>query len=143
MVKGLLQLVGDICNEYRNVILAGGDFDMPNILWDLVEETTSANEIAFIELLNYLSQLNSRATREHCVLDLILTTVANLVNFYDTLTPKESEIFTDNITLLFDILLSPKSLSKISRRVYDYRRGDFKALRSSLLYLCYIKFDIR
>lgn len=99
---------------------------MPNILWDLVEETTGANEIAFIELLNYLSQLNSKATREHSALDLILTTVANLVNIYDTLTPKESEIFTDNITLLFDI---------ISRRVYDYRRGDFKALRSSLLYL--------
>ena len=49
--------------------------------------------------------------------------------------PKETGIFTDHSTLEFDILLSPKSPSKISRRVYDYGRGDFNALRSPLLNL--------
>lgn len=39
-------LLADVRNGYRNIVLAG-DFNMQNILWDLVQKTT--NKIAFIE----------------------------------------------------------------------------------------------
>jgi hypothetical protein len=50
--------------------------------------------------------------------------------------PKSSstqiEIFTDHNVINFELLFHPKRAPKIQRTVYDYRRGDFTALRSAL-----------
>ena len=45
-----------ICDLYENIIIAG-DFNLPNIHWDTMENTTGVNELVFVRLLNdhYLS----------------------------------------------------------------------------------------
>ena len=107
---------------------------MPHISWNSPENTTGANEIPFLELMNdyFLSQLNNKPTRRNNVLDLVLTNVPNLVNIHEVLSPTEAEVFTHHNIILFDVLISPKSPVNMNRTVYDYQRGNFDALRSSL-----------
>ena len=51
------------------------------------------------------------------------------------MSPAEAEIFTDHSVINFDLLVHPKHLPRINRTVYDYRQGDFTALRSALDFL--------
>ena len=125
--------LNDVCSCYENIILVG-DFNMPHISWNSPENTTGAIEISFLDLMNdyFLSQLNNKPTRRNNVLDLVLTNVPNLVNIHEVLSPTEAEVFTDHNIILFDVLISPKSPVNMNRTVYDYQRGNFDALRSSL-----------
>ena len=78
----------------------------------------------------FLSQLNNKPTRRNNVLDLVLTDVLNLVNIpHEVLSLTEAEVFTDHNIILLDVLISPMNTN---RTVYDYQRGNFDALRSSL-----------
>lgn len=49
-----------ICDLYENIIMAG-DFNLPNIHWDMMENTSGANELVFVGLLNdhYISRGNN------------------------------------------------------------------------------------
>ena len=125
--------LNDVCSCYENIILVG-DFNMPHISWNSPENTTGAIEISFLDLMNdyFLSQLNNKPTRRNNVLDLVLTNVPNLVNIHEVLSPTEAEAFTDHNIILFDVLISPKSPVNMNRTVFDYQRGNFDALRSSL-----------
>ena len=80
-------------------------------------------------------QFNNTATRENNILDLVITNISELVNISEVLSPAEAEIFTDHSVINFDLLVHPKRLPRINRTVYDYRRGDFTALRSALVSL--------
>jgi hypothetical protein len=106
-------------------------FNLPQISWNSPEQTTGFSENAFIELLNdyFMVQLNNTATRENNVLDLVITNIPELVKISEILSPAEADIFTDHS---FDLFVHPKRLPKTNRTVYDYRRGDFTALRSAL-----------
>ena len=65
-----------ICNQYENVVIAG-DFNLPNINWETMENTTGVNELFFVQMLNdhYLSQLNHTPSRGNNILDLVITNV--------------------------------------------------------------------
>ena len=99
--------------------------------------TAGCSENAFIELLNdhFMVQFNNTATRENNILDLVITNISELVNISEVLSPAEAEIFTDHSVINFDLLVHPKRLPRINKTVYDYRRGDFTALRSALVSL--------
>ena len=124
---------GNICASHQHVVLAG-DFNRPQISWSSPEKTTGCSENAFIELLNdhFMVQLNNTEIRENNILDLVITNIPELVNISEVLSLAEAEIFTDHSVINFDLLVHPKRLPRINRTVYDYRRGDFTALRSAL-----------
>ena len=114
--------------------MLAGKFNLSQISWSYPEKTTGCFENAFIELLNdhFMVQLNNTATGENNILDLVITNIPELVNISKVLSPAEAEIFTDHSVINFDLLVHPKHLPRINRTVYDYRRGDFTALRSAL-----------
>jgi hypothetical protein len=125
--------LGGVCSNHANIVLAG-DFNLPQISWNSPETTTGVSESTFIELLHdyFLVQLNNTATRGDNILDLVITNIPDLVKVCDVWSPAEAEIFTDHNVINFELLFHPKRAPKIQRTVYDYRRGDFTALRSAL-----------
>ena len=50
----------------------------------------------------------------------------------EVLEPTEAEMFTDNCIVSFELSSAVKAPPKLRRFVYDYARGDFDGLRSSL-----------
>lgn len=54
-----------------------GDFNYPKISWDNSDTSRGVNEQAFVEALHnhYLTQIQRKATRGTCVLDLVITSV--------------------------------------------------------------------
>jgi hypothetical protein len=48
------------------------------------------------------------------------------------LLPKESGIVTDHNCIVFHVKAKIKVPTKLNRHVYDYQKGDFKGLRSTL-----------
>ena len=70
-----------ICDQYENVVIAG-DFNLPNINWVTMENTTGVNELFFVQMLNghYLSQLNHTPSRGNNILDFVITNVPDNVN---------------------------------------------------------------
>ena len=136
-IKRFNSFLGNICPSHQHIVLAG-DFNLPQlqISWSYPEKTTGCSENAFIELLNdhFMVQLNNTATRENNILDLVITNIPELVNISEVLFPAEAEIFTDHSVINFDLLVHPKRLYQelTGRYNYDYRRGDFTALRSAL-----------
>ena len=126
-------LLGNICQNYQHIVLAG-DFNLPQISCNLPDTTRGVIGNTFMELLNdYLMvQLNNTATRGNNILDLVVTNTPDLVKINGVLSPSEADIFTDHNIINFNLSISPKHLPKINRTVYDYRNGNFTALKSSL-----------
>ena len=67
------------------------------------------------------------------VLDIVISSVPEEVTITEVLKPDEAEIFNDHRVVVFELAISIKALPKSQRFVYDYRKGDFDGLRSSLL----------
>ena len=121
------------CATYHNVLLCG-DLNFPNIPWYSPELATSADEVQFTEILNdyYLSQLNLVPTQVNHVLDLVITNVPNQVHNMSVLSPVQSGLKTDHAVVTFDVQMAIRAAPKIKRTVFDYGRGDFDGLRSTL-----------
>ena len=130
MFKTYLQT---ICDLYENIIIAG-DFNLPNIHWDTMENTTGANELVFVRLLNdhYLSQLNNTPTRGNNILNLVITNTPDHVSLTQILSPEETSMFTDHHTISFDFSAFLKQSRKSARTIYDYKKGDMDALFAAL-----------
>ena len=126
-------LLGNICQNYQHIVLAG-DFNFPQISCNSPDTTRGVIGNTFMELLNdyFMVQLNNTATRGNNILDLVVTNTPDLVKINGVLSPSEADIFTDHNIINFDLSISPKHLPKIDRTVYDYRNGNFTALKSSL-----------
>lgn len=126
-------LLSQICDRYENMLICG-DINYPNISWDHPERTTGADELQFMDLLGdyFLSQIVTSPTRGNNVLDLVLTSVPDLVELESILQPEEAGLSTDHCTVTFSLKASAKLPNKPNRTVYDYRRGDFIGLRSAL-----------
>jgi hypothetical protein len=122
-----------ICDLYENIIIAG-DFNLPNIHWDTMENTTGVNELVFVRLLNdhYLSQLNNTPTRGNNILDLVITNTPDHVSLTQILSPEETSMFTDHHTISFDFSAFLKQPRKSARTIYDYSKGDMDALCAAL-----------
>lgn len=121
------------CDQYRNVVISG-DFNLPNISWDTIGSTVGANELSFVEILNdhFLSQLNTTPTRGSNVLDLVITSVPELVSVSEILPPEKTEIFTDHCAIMHEFSAYVKAPIKAQRYVYNYDKGDFVGLRAAL-----------
>ena len=93
-----------VCAHYENIIMAG-DFNLPNIHWDTLENTSCVNELVSVELLNdhYLSQLINAPTRGNIILDLVITNMPDLVSLTQILPPEETPTImrTRSISRLF------------------------------------------
>ena len=77
-----------ICDKYENIVIAG-DFNLPNINWVTMENTTGVDELFFVQMLNdhYLSQLNQIPSRGNNILDLVITNVPDNLNLTQMLSP--------------------------------------------------------
>jgi hypothetical protein len=104
------------CYLYKNLVVSG-DFSLPSISWEEIGNITGANELAIVELLNdhFLSQLNTTPTRGGNVLDLVITSVPELVSVTEIMSPDKTAVFTDHSTILYGT--SFPILSKLRQRL--------------------------
>ena len=122
-----------MCDKFDKVMISG-DFNMPHISWNNTGETPSTSN-SFIEALNdhFLTQINSIPTRDNNILDLIITNVPEHVNITDVESPDNTVIFPDHCVLHYKFnafVEIPKTKSQ--RFIYNYKKGNFEGLRSSL-----------
>ena len=78
----------EVCDQFDNMVISG-DFNLPDILWDSIHSASGVNEPAFIETIldHLLTQLNKKPTRGNNILELVITSVPNLVSVTDILSP--------------------------------------------------------
>ena len=100
-----LQYLRDV---YDQIVIAG-DFNLPSIDWNCLENTTGSDELEFTEILNdyFLKQLSVEPTRLNNVLDLIITSSPDRVEVLDIISPNDAGIFTDHAILQFEIKIKP------------------------------------
>ena len=79
-----------------------------------------------------ISQVNHQPTRGNNILDLVITSVPEKVQVDAILLPQESGVITDHNCLIFHFKATVKAPVKLNRFVYDYHKGDFEGLRSTL-----------
>lgn len=108
--KNFLNYTSD---KYKNVIVSG-DLNLPNIPWNSIGNTTSAQELTFIELLNdhFLTQLITVPTRGKNTLDLVITSVPELVSVTEIL--PQTKLQSLQITVLPYMRFQP--LSKLLQK---------------------------
>ena len=125
--------LNQVCDQFDNMVISG-DFNLPNISWELIDSCSGVNELAFIDTLNdhFLSQLNNKPTRGNNILDLVITNVPNLVNVTDVMSPEKAAVFTDHCVVAYEFKAFRKAPLKTTRYVYDYQKGDFEGLRAAL-----------
>ena len=125
--------LADKCSDYANILICG-DFNFPKICWESPELTAGEDEVQFTELLNdhYLTQVNRVPTRGDHILDLVISSVPENVQNMSVLSPSQSKLITDHSAITFDIATPFKARPKIKRTVFDYNRGNFNELRSTL-----------
>ena len=121
------------CDQFNNIVISG-DFNLPSISWDLTLNTSGADEINFVDILNdhFLTSINTMPTRANKTLDLVVTSVLELVTVSEILSPEKSELITDHCTILYEFSEHVKARRRIERFVYNYSAGDFEGLRKAL-----------
>ena len=122
-----------MCDQFKYIVISG-DFNLPNILWDTTPNASGANELNFVDILDdhYLTQVNNIPTRANKILDLVITTVPELVSVSEVFRPDTTEILTDHSTVLHEFSDHIKSRPKVERYVYNYNASDFGALQRAL-----------
>ena len=114
--------------------MISGDFNLPNISWELTLNTSGVNEVNFIDIFNdhFLTQVNSTPTRANKVLDLVITSVPELVTVSEILSPEKGELMTDHCAILHEFSGYVKAQPRTERFVYNYDTGDFEGLLNAL-----------
>jgi hypothetical protein len=122
-----------VCDQFKNVVISG-DFNLPNISWDATLNASGANEVNFVDILDdhYFTQVNTIPTRANQILDLVITTVPELVTVSEVLRSETTEIMTDHSTVLYEFSENIKARPKVERYVCNYNAGDFGGLRCAL-----------
>jgi hypothetical protein len=77
-------------------------------------------------------QLVTSPTRGSNILDLVLTNNEYLVENIETTDDEAVSLKSDHKSIMFDVLLDHKPKFAAKRKIYNYNRGDFVALRESL-----------
>ena len=111
-----------------------GDFNVPNIDWVPVAPTSStrpAELLCAIIAYNSLTQLVDCPTRDHKLLNLVLTNndCASLVNITDNLPS------TDHSTIEVSLPVGIPVQSHCRRTLYNYKKADFDAFREVLSHI--------
>jgi hypothetical protein len=122
-----------VCDQFKNVVISG-DFNLPNISWGATLNASGANKVNFVDILDdhYFTQVNTIPTRANKILDLVITTVPELVTVSEVLRPETTKIMTDHSTVLYEFSENIKAKLKVERYVYNYNVGDFEGLRRAL-----------
>ena len=125
--------LNQVCDRFKYVVMSG-DFNLHNISWDATSNASGANEVNFVDVLDdqYLTQVNTIPTRANKILDIVITTVPELVSVSEVLLPETTEIFTDHSTVLHEFSEHIKARPKVERYVYNYNAGDLEGLRRAL-----------
>ena len=123
-----------IKSNLKDIILLG-DFNFPTIQWingsgfpvTLCETsfTDSLQDHGFLQLV-------TSPTRGSNILDLVLTTNEYLVENIETTDDEAVSLKSDHKSIMFDVLLNHKPKFAAKRKIYNYNKGDFVALRESL-----------
>ena len=111
-----------------------GDFNVPNIDWVPVAPTfytRPAELLCAIIADNSLTQLVDCPTRDHNLLDLVLTNndCVSLVNVTDNLPS------TDHCAIEFSLSVGIPVQSHCQRTLYNYKKADFDAFREVLSHI--------
>lgn len=87
-----------------------------------------------VDILNdhFLTQLNTIPKRGNNILDLVITGIPDQVNVTEVVKAIHADMATDHAIVSFEFQISLKAPPKMNRFIYDYKKGDFKGLRSSL-----------
>jgi len=116
-------------------IIMGGDFNLPDILWDTLEikknpqYTKTLNEKMIDIMQEYnLTQIVHEPTRGSNTLDLFLTTNPDLAE-----PPSVHPGMSDHDVVICNFRLKAKQQRKAPRVVYQVGRGDVDAVRKELL----------
>ena len=113
-----------VSDQFDKVVISG-DFNMPHIPWNTSTGDAPSASNSFIEALNdhFLTQINNIPTR----IDNI-----NIID-NDVETPSNAAVFTDQCVLHYEFNAFVKTAkSKTQRFVYNYKKGVFNGLCSSL-----------
>ena len=119
------------CYQFKKIVIHG-DFNLPNISWNLTFNTSGVNEVNFFDILNdhFLTQINTMSTHANKTQDLVVTSVRELVTVSEILSPEKSELITDHCTILHEFSEHVKARRRSERFVYNYGAGDYEALRN-------------
>ena len=141
-----LEMFGDFLDKIHSNnnfdgIYITGDFNYPNISWDFEDysidtrefpnNTSDSSADQFKCLMDdyFLTQVNNQYTRGNNILDLVF---ANFPDKISDLSVGEPLIYTDHLFIKFSIHLTTRNIVKPPRSVYNYRKGNFTALRESV-----------
>ena len=107
-----------------------GDFNSPCVDWETTT-TTKAEEEPLVEFVNdcYLTQWVKEPTREHNILDLVLTTEDDII---DDLSVGEHLGTSDHRIVRFGVRVPETEEVASGVQKLDFRRADFSGLRSGL-----------
>lgn len=102
--RNIAYTYANLSTRYDNIVICG-DFNLPKIIWDSLDQTTGSDELQFTELLKdyFLSQINLQPTRSENILDLIITNVPDQVKVSNIFLPHESGIVTDHNCIVFHV----------------------------------------
>ena len=69
------------------------------------------------------------------ILDLVITSVPDQIKIHSILSPQECGIITDHNCIVFNITATVKVPTNLDRYVYNYKKGSFEGLRSTLEFI--------
>jgi exonuclease III len=133
LAKSLSTIFSKQRSKSPNVII-GGDFNYPDINWDLWSTTnpkTASDHRGFLNFLveNSLAQLVMKVTRpiSNSILDLITTTNPQLVS--------NIEVYpgiSDHNIVTFDINMKPKQQNKPPRKIHNFQKADHATVKDKV-----------
>lgn len=132
-VKVLSELGEQIIAINADYLVMGGDFNLPNIIWEQPEPTqtgycASSKEMINISGMFTLSQLVRQSTRGHNVLDLFFTNMPEATG-----TPVVLPGISDHDAVLCTMRLDYASIAVTPpRRIYSYKKARVQAISESL-----------
>ena len=130
-------------NNFDGIYITG-DFNYPDIPWDFEEYPSDTFELSnnsnnsndssshlFKSLVDdyFLTQVNIQPTRGNNILDLLF---ADSPEKIFNLLVGDPLIYTDHLFMEFTMRTTIRSTVKKPRSVYNYRKGNFSALRESV-----------
>ena len=124
-----------INNKFDKIFLEGDFIKLPNFDW--INQVPLSSENIYwnaYELLNdaFLTQVNTYPTRNNGILDLVLTTVPDLI---DGLFSYQDVVDSDHNCISFEIGLSPNHSRPVLKEVFNYKKTNFEELKRILSYV--------
>ncbi|XP_072039781.1 uncharacterized protein [Amphiura filiformis] len=134
LFDSLAKIMNKNNGSHTNILLCG-DFNLPDINWDLgvtkVGSPRKKLHDGFLDFLTEtgLTQLNRLITRPRSqnVLDLVCTTNPNIVNNI-----RVASGISDHDILIFEINLAPKRQNKCPHKVFNFKKADTENLKNIL-----------